>query len=67
MTHTLPMSDDATIAALSKGTHTTHDVVKRLYDLEVAALQAEARVKHFIPLIAGRRVRERLRDRKASH
>jgi len=63
----MPMSDDATIAALSKGAHTTHEVVRRLYDLEVAALHAEAKVKTFIPIIAGRRVRQRLRDSNAAH
>ena len=63
--HPRPISDDATIAALAKQTHTAHDVVKRLYEEEIAALHDKATVKKFVHVIAGRRVKQRLKAMKA--
>ena len=58
-------ADESTIAALAKETHTSHEVVKHIYDEEMAALHANASVKNFIDVIARRRVKQRLLARKA--
>ena len=52
--------DEATVAALAQKTRTSIEVVKRLYDEEIAELQSKSTVKNFIGVIAGRRVRQRL-------
>jgi len=54
-------SDGTNIAALAEKTQTEQSVVRCLYDEEFAVLEAQSTVKNFIPLIAARRVRERLR------
>ena len=59
-THRLPLKDEAIITTLAQETDTDEDVVKSLYDEELALLQAEASVKNFIGVIAARRVRQRL-------
>jgi len=51
--------------ALAKQTHTAHDVVKSLYEEEIAALHDKATVKSFVPVIASRRVKQRLKAMKA--
>ena len=56
-------TEDATIAALAKQTHTSPDVVQHLFNEELAALTATATVKNFIGVIAGRRVKQRLMKR----
>jgi Protein of unknown function (DUF3562) len=56
-----PSPDAVTIAALAQQTRSAHDVVKDLYDQEIAALYAEAKVRNFIGIIAGRRVKQRLK------
>ncbi|HTC15307.1 MAG TPA: DUF3562 domain-containing protein [Steroidobacteraceae bacterium] len=53
------------IASLARATHTSHEVVKNLYDEEVAKLHAHSTVKNFIGVIAGRRVKQRLTRRAA--
>ena len=53
-------SDEATITKLAKQTHANVDVVRHLYEEEIAALHNEASVKGFIGVIAARRVRQRL-------
>jgi Protein of unknown function (DUF3562) len=53
--------DESAVAALAQKTHTPIEVVKHLYDEELADLQANSAVKSFIDVIAGRRVKERLR------
>ncbi len=59
--HGMPSGDQATIAALAEETHTERAVVQDLYDEEFAALEARSSIKTFIPVIAARRVKERLR------
>ena len=53
-------SHESTIAKLAKQTHANEEVVRHLYDEEIAALQKEAAVKGFIGVIAARRVKQRL-------
>jgi hypothetical protein len=53
-------SDSTTVAELATETRTSPDVVRDLYHQEVAAVGAVAKVKNFIGIIAGRRVRQRL-------
>jgi hypothetical protein len=53
-------SDEAAIASLAKETQTPTQVVRRLYDQEMAALHGNARVKNFIGVIAARRVKKHL-------
>jgi tRNA U54 and U55 pseudouridine synthase Pus10 len=50
----------ATMDALARKTHAPVEVVRRLYDEELAELQSNSKVKNFIEVIAGRRVKERL-------
>ena len=54
-------SDEATIATLARQTDTNRELVRHLYDEEIAALGEVATVKTFIGLIASRRVKQRLR------
>lgn len=58
-------SDEATIANLAHQTDTNRELVRHLYDEEIAALRARATVKNFIGVIAGRRVKQRLRALRA--
>jgi hypothetical protein len=58
--HVPPRSDAVAIAALAKQTQTAQEIVKHLYDEEIAVLHAVAAVKNFIGVIAGRRVKQRL-------
>ena len=55
-----PPADERTVATLAERTRTSRDVVRQLYDEEIALLHAQATVKNFIGVIAGRRVRQRL-------
>lgn len=55
-----PAAHEATLASLAKETETPTHVVRRLYDEEMAALDANARVKNFISVIAARRVKNHL-------
>lgn len=53
-------SDETTITKLAKQTHTDAEVVRHLYEEEIAALHREAAVKGFVGVIAARRVKQRL-------
>ena len=53
-------SHETTIAKLAKQTHANEEVVRHLYDEEIAALYKQAAVKGFIGVIAARRVKQRL-------
>jgi len=57
---------DATIAALAKVTRSAPEVVKQIYDEEIAALHSNAKVKNFVGIVAGRRVKRRLMALKAN-
>lgn len=59
-TPTSPASHEATVASLAAQAQTAPHVVNRLYDQEMSAMQAEAKAKNFISIIAGRRVKDRL-------
>jgi hypothetical protein len=51
---------ESTTAALAKEMHTSPEVVRDLYQQEVAAVGAAAKVKNLIGVIAGRRLKQRL-------
>jgi len=51
---------DSTTAALAKETRTSPEVVQDLYQQEVAAVGAAAKVRNFIGIIASRRLKQRL-------
>jgi len=53
--------NDAVINDIARDSSTPVDVVRALYEEEVAALAAQAKLKGFIGVIAARRVRQRLR------
>lgn len=53
-------SDETTITKLAKQAHADVEVVRHLYEEEIAALHNEASVKGFIGVIAARRVKQRL-------
>ena len=55
-------SDETTITKLAKQAHADVDLVRHLYEEEIASLHKEASVKGFIGVIAARRVRQRLRS-----
>jgi hypothetical protein len=55
-------SSEATIAAVANELRVAPQVVKDLYDEEIAQLQSNAAVTNFIEVIAGRRVKARLRN-----
>jgi len=57
----LQRPDEASVAALAHKTRTPIDVVRHIYDEELAELDSKSTVKNFIEVIAGRRVKERLR------
>jgi hypothetical protein len=54
-------ADDATVDAIAREAAAPADIVKSLYEEEIARLDAQARLKQFVPVIAIKRVRERLR------
>lgn len=55
-------ASDATLRALATQTQTDFDVVRDLYDQEIADLQSTASIQSFIPVIASRRVKQRLKS-----
>lgn len=52
----------AAVADIAKETATSVDIVKALYEEDVAALNAQAAVKQFITVIAVKRVKQQLRE-----
>ena len=59
-------SAEATIAAVANELRVAPQVVKDLYDEEIAQLQSNAAVTKFIEIIAGRRVKARLKNKMKS-
>ena len=55
-------SNDAYVATIARETATSIDLVRALYEEEVAALSAGATVRQFIGVIATRRVKLQLRQ-----
>ncbi len=53
-------SDEAAVSALAAKARVPREFVQRLYDEEMAELESTATVKHFLGVIAGNRVRQRL-------
>ena len=60
------LADSTTVATLAQETRTSPEVVKDLYQQEVATVGAAAKVRNFIGIIAGRRVKQRLMALKKS-
>jgi hypothetical protein len=58
-----PADHKRVIAFLARKSALPIDEVTRLYEHELAGLQASARIKSFIPILTVRRVRELLRKR----
>jgi Protein of unknown function (DUF3562) len=54
-------SNDALVATIARETATSTDLVKALYEEEVAALTDGATVRQFIGVIATKRVKQQLR------
>jgi hypothetical protein len=55
-------SNDALMATIAHETSTSADLVKTLYEEEVAALSESATVRQFIGVIATKRVKQQLRQ-----
>lgn len=55
--------DHAMLEALSRETATPPHIVRTLYEEETARLNAQARLRLFVPVIAIKRVKQRLRQR----
>ena len=64
-THRPAAKHEAAIATLAQETETDPTVVKSLYEEEIEKLHAEANVKHFIGVIAARRVKQRIATARA--
>jgi hypothetical protein len=60
-------ADDATVDAIARETAAPADFVKALYEEESARLNAQARLKQFVSVIAIKRVRQRLRKLNQPH
>lgn len=60
-------SAEAAITSLAKETATSTDLVRTLYEEEVASLKEQATVQQFVGVIATRLVRRKLRERKVKH
>jgi hypothetical protein len=60
-------ANDAVVATIARETATATDVVRTLYEEEVAALSESATVRQFIGVIATKRVRQQLRSLGAQH
>jgi hypothetical protein len=58
--HGMQMPDDAAVTALALRSQTPMDVVRHIYDEELAELDSMSTVKNFIEVIASRRVKDRL-------
>jgi hypothetical protein len=58
-------SDESPLSAIARKTHTPVEVVRHLYAEELAELEANSAVKSFLGVIAGRRVKERLRGARS--
>ncbi|HEX4445939.1 MAG TPA: DUF3562 domain-containing protein [Polyangiaceae bacterium] len=54
---------DGTIHELASDTHRSEDEVREIYEGELAAIDADARIKTFVPVFAKRRALERLKAR----
>jgi hypothetical protein len=59
-TRTYDESNDSTVTELARKTHAPIEAVKQLYAEELVELRSKSKVRNFINVIAGRRVRERL-------
>ena len=60
-------ADDTTVDAIARETAAPADIVKALYEEEIASLNAQARLKQFVPVIAINRVKQRLRKLSQRH
>jgi uncharacterized protein DUF3562 len=60
-------ANDTAVATIARETETSTDVVKALYEEEVATLTEHATVRQFIGVIATRRVRQQLRSLQPPH
>jgi Protein of unknown function (DUF3562) len=54
-------ADDPTVDAIARETAAPADMVRALYEEETASLNAQARLKQFVPVIVINRVKQRLR------
>jgi len=52
---------EETLTAIAKETSTSLDIVKALYEEEVATLAAHATIQQFVSVIATRRLKQHLR------
>jgi len=60
-------ADDTTVDAIARETAAPAAIVKALYEEETARLNATARLKQFVPVIAIKRVKQRLRKLSQRH
>jgi hypothetical protein len=67
MAHTINLNPDpnkvrdSSVDAIAKETETSADVVRALFEEQVAELAKEAKVKQFVNVIASKRVKEQIR------
>ena len=73
MSHAIELNPDrerrraAAVAEIARDTETSSDVVRSIYDEEVASLSKDARIKQYVPVIAIKRVKARVRNLGAMH
>ena len=58
------LADHATVETIARETAAPAHIVRALYDEETARLAAHARLKQFVPVIAIKRVKDRLRRQR---
>lgn len=59
-------SAEGAVAAVANEPRVAPQVVRELYDQEIAQLQSNAAVTNFIEIIAGRRVKARIKSKMKS-
>jgi hypothetical protein len=59
---TLARPEARDIEAIANETHCSVALVRRIYQEELASLAKQARITNFLPVIASRRTRQRLRN-----
>lgn len=65
--HSVPALHESAIESLVQETTLPKEAIAELYDAELAALEPNATVKQFLPLIVSRRVREWIREHAQIH
>lgn len=64
--HSVESHQEQAVAFLARESRVSIDDVERLYGTELAKLEVGARIKSFLPILAIRKVRDVLRQRRTA-